>query len=118
MGEGEKIAFEIITSHEVLLLLKTIPSAPCSIGSQGKHSSHAQSRVDRPRHLSLSSLLEVSFKMAWFVSNLGYVKRPGWVLLFNYQKRTVDPWHLGVSHNSTLWKLTLKLWRQRVAFYS
>ena len=54
LGGGE--AFEIITSELVILLWKTIPSACCSIESQGRHSSKAQSRVDRPRHLSLSSL--------------------------------------------------------------
>ena len=47
--------FEIITSDLVLLLLKTTPRASCSTESKGRHSSHAQSKVDRPCHLCISS---------------------------------------------------------------
>ena len=43
---------------------RLVPNAPCSNESQGRHFSHAQSRVDRTRHLFLSRLCDDSPKVA------------------------------------------------------
>ena len=66
--------------------------------SQGRHSSHAQSRVDRHRHFSFTILCEISSKVASLVS-LKMID----IHLSRHPSYNVYPESKQVSHGARTW---------------